>query len=1447
MPIYEYRGQQYELSTDDPQEAKSKILKHLGTSSEETSGLAAAGKSALENTLPSLGGLAAGSAAISAGAPMIAGATAINPLLGGATALGLGIAGGLGGSSVVHSAQNALTGLIPENIKEAVGFGKEQRAQETEEHPYASFAGSLAPNLLAFRPGAVAPIVDQAGKQIMGSTGQRVAMGGVGGAVEAGSELINEGKVDPLKVGMAAAFQGVAAAPTALGRKMMGTPKGGTPHDPEQPLADPTRNTEDAIDKAVFLDNSISRIQETIAYHTNKIKELAAVRDSMEGGQSTYGPNPGVKSRAQEEGIAKIDAAIARHEAKIQEAQAEIESHNGQIDALSEFTGYPREQLLPPKETPTNVTQKETSPFRSEDEAFKASQESSTEALTQGEALRKTAKEFDEYRAERESLLDIRGRTVEQDLRLAKLNDIYDELSVRNDPQNSLVDVIQSLRDELDDIKQFGSGYGKDFATTRTAQIASILNKYLEYQRRVENALKSKTEIPQLPQKQDPLIVPNDAVKATEAIKAAKETGTAPELPPISIDTVQGAKEIPPTNPKDTLENISTYRTDTGDIGYHATNKFLNSLINIPLAVAKRFISPWAFKNMFRNNRMVSEVGDMALKARHESTALKNELLYGAVGEDQFKADFGSSPLKIFKLNKVSNPDGLLQAIEQVKFKDLGNMIDGFVAAYRDGVSPWQNVDKYFPGISQEQRNLVRVIELVSTKMRERVNSSLKARGLAEIPDLPGYFPVHNAGKFYVDKKANGVLLERSWFFSKAEAEQYAKNLLQNDSRITAAVEDRKADVDYESIMEILNQLIASPNDARKYATEMRASIAQKASAVGQHKEHRSLIRGFSGERIGNQEERGRNFAQGLVNWVEEYANASRKRNLMYDASTYMSSQATEMLRAQQPNAFALTQHFLDNELNLYGTKEPTTHINAIGDWVSNKINNTHYNLFGEHLKGDVIDSAFNAMKRLGYNVALTAKPVTWISQALASIQSSRMIFKAGGNPIEAMGAAMKGIQDTFLKTYDEDAMRGFYHVSQNMDVLHKTIHHDLGGLDATSVNKSALDKWYSRLIGEKMTEGADTFSRVVSYNMAYNVLKAQGMKGKALWEAAGNMAAENMIPMGRENLPSIYKEAGFVGTALSPLKGFIHGSMSNLVTDVKDIVQNPSIGNSLALTANVMSMLILGGLAGLPMLADYEYIRQLLVKSGHMAADTLPNWTEIVENRPTWAARGAMSALTDVDLSASTRYQSILKPYGDILGAQSLADMSLPFSVASKAIGGAMGIAQDTLGNVPVDQARKNWDAVLPAGPLRGIKEDVYDKRGFNTFGNRGEALIERGPKERLASYLGSSSVAQSKAYSQRNETEAMSKSVIAQKQKAIDLLLSPSQSDKQAGKDKLLDLYNKGNLSSEEFEALLKNLAIKQNRPLFDRMTTNNQGQLTTNAQARKLRDLQRFGYEP
>ena len=71
MPIYEYQGQKYEMSTTDPTEAKQKIMSHLeGKKPAQTSAAKAFGKSAVESTAPSVGGFAGAVAGAELAAPL---------------------------------------------------------------------------------------------------------------------------------------------------------------------------------------------------------------------------------------------------------------------------------------------------------------------------------------------------------------------------------------------------------------------------------------------------------------------------------------------------------------------------------------------------------------------------------------------------------------------------------------------------------------------------------------------------------------------------------------------------------------------------------------------------------------------------------------------------------------------------------------------------------------------------------------------------------------------------------------------------------------------------------------------------------------------------------------------------------------------------------------------------------------------------------------------------------------------------------------------------------------------------------------------------------------------------------------------------------------------------------------------------------------------------------
>jgi hypothetical protein len=216
--LYKYKTSGKEALSDEEVALVYPYKQHLTqqTTPVDTSALAAGSKAAVESAIPTATGLAGGLAAMTAGAPLIAMSGPAAP----ATALGLGLAGGYAGGELGSMAQEAITGLIPEQYKESLGFGKTQRAAEVQQHPTASFVGSLAPSLAAFRPGVVPELVTQSGK-VIGSGAQRAGMAALGSGIEAGSELLRGESLDPTNIAIAGAFQGVAATPTRLGNKFI--------------------------------------------------------------------------------------------------------------------------------------------------------------------------------------------------------------------------------------------------------------------------------------------------------------------------------------------------------------------------------------------------------------------------------------------------------------------------------------------------------------------------------------------------------------------------------------------------------------------------------------------------------------------------------------------------------------------------------------------------------------------------------------------------------------------------------------------------------------------------------------------------------------------------------------------------------------------------------------------------------------------------------------------------------------------------------------------------------------------------------------------------------------------------------------------------------------------------------------------------------------------------
>jgi len=178
------------------------------------------GHGILQGILPSAAGIIAGGAGAAAGA-------AAGPV---GTVIG-GLAAGTAASSAVSAAQEAFLKDHP-HFADFLGLSEEQRAAEEKTHPYASMAGEIAPNLLAFRPStqmfrSIASAATPEAKAAI--TAARINAGinvGIGGGMEAGQEAMGDQPMDPTRIALAAAGAGLGQKETGIGRRLTGIGEG---------------------------------------------------------------------------------------------------------------------------------------------------------------------------------------------------------------------------------------------------------------------------------------------------------------------------------------------------------------------------------------------------------------------------------------------------------------------------------------------------------------------------------------------------------------------------------------------------------------------------------------------------------------------------------------------------------------------------------------------------------------------------------------------------------------------------------------------------------------------------------------------------------------------------------------------------------------------------------------------------------------------------------------------------------------------------------------------------------------------------------------------------------------------------------------------------------------------------------------------------------------------
>jgi len=233
------------------------------------------GKAAVEGLLPNVGGLGGAVTAVAAAAPIEEAAAAINPILGLVTTGLVGLGGAFGGGWLGEKATEEIKKAVGDEALEKSGFDPETRAREQRQSPKSTFAGGFVGGLVGFGPGAIKPIVNAVGEEVVSAGAQRAFMGGVGSTIEATQEVLGEDKIDPWKIAFAGAWQSFAAKPTkamSILETHLGIKRGeGSPDSPEKFEEEYIK----AAKNIIGVDLAQRRVNEVISWQqSNSLREL---------------------------------------------------------------------------------------------------------------------------------------------------------------------------------------------------------------------------------------------------------------------------------------------------------------------------------------------------------------------------------------------------------------------------------------------------------------------------------------------------------------------------------------------------------------------------------------------------------------------------------------------------------------------------------------------------------------------------------------------------------------------------------------------------------------------------------------------------------------------------------------------------------------------------------------------------------------------------------------------------------------------------------------------------------------------------------------------------------------------------------------------------------------------------------------------------------------------
>lgn len=707
------------------------------------------------------------------------------------------------------------------------------------------------------------------------------------------------------------------------------------------------------------------------------------------------------------------------------------------------------------------------------------------------------------------------------------------------------------------------------------------------------------------------------------------------------------------------------------------------------------------------------------------------------------------------------------------------------------------------------------------------------------VPYHKGYYTATRTGNFFVNVLANGRVVRNQFFRTEDQAKNFAAkvNATGNQHGISATgVFARSKDIDYDKALELSRMssdyirqlgLVRSSEEMDKFLE----SIIASSQKVGKHQEFRQNIEGYMGsELFTSKEDLGASFLEGITTGINERAAILRKKGMTHDLTPIF--QGNTDLWNTHPNTMATAKfmydHINNNLTPLISTDNLEMFIERMYNRGAEVAKGTTKKALGavgakkladnisvkHHSKVSPVKHAIGVTTRLFYISTMTTRAAFLLGQVVTPIATVPRTLLRHGSLAETMAAAGGGWK--LMTTMPDHFFKAMRDAAQWKDTFTPQFTNDFNNLEALRRTPDRVNKILDILSGQTLATMADSFSRYWSFATHYSFWYDRGLRGEALLEKCRRGADESNVRYGRTDTAPVLSRLGVVGDMMRPLTSFSQHMLGALIADIKEGKVNH---NWKPLISTYLMTMVLGGVVGAPLLAEYEAIRNILGLDEYGVTSIMELAAGGNDELDTFIRQGVLSGASGLDLGAGLRWNPIMS---GIISGQKGVEGLFPVAGWTGDMVGAVGVGiKNAMGkDIPKYEKRNSALTVTPGG-----YKAIVDSIGFNALdrefvpNRKGEAGVPQTPKENLAQLLGTKT-----SETKHQELVMRQKDLKAKKEQEevrnqLELLADAIQQNNLIKRNRAIAKLHELRRTSPEIASAIKSEMMRRNIPQYIR----------------------------